>query len=52
MTAIGVLMMMLGFLVVSLTENEDTEDMGAKIFLAGAVLASVGVVLWLWRVMP
>lgn len=52
MTSIGVLMMMIGFLIVTVTENEEPEDVGVRIFAAGAVLTTVGVLVWLWRVMP
>lgn len=53
MTAIGLLIFVIGLLLSSTLDNSDASNVTAGLFLiVGFGLTTGGIVLWLWRVMP
>jgi hypothetical protein len=53
MTAIGCLLMIIGAAIMGFSERKGrVEMMGVGAFLFGSTLTAVGIIVWLWRVMP
>lgn len=53
MTAIGFLLMIIGMLLMTFNDRlSRAEVAGVWIFGLGSLLATVGIIVWLWRVMP
>lgn len=53
MTAIGCLLMIIGATLAGFSERKGRVEMlGVSAFLFGSALTAVGIIVWLWRVMP
>lgn len=52
MTAIGVSLMLVGLAIYKLTDDALIEDIAVKLWGVGMFTTSLGVIVWLWNVMP